>query len=489
MTYDVAIIGAGVTGASSAWHLSRYQLKVVLLERWADVGFGVSKANSGIIHGGFHHPVTTLKAKLEIRGNLMFERLQHELGFPFKRTGILVVAFSEEEMSTVHKLYEQGIRNGVRDLEMCGRDRLLQLEPKLNPEVVGGFFAPGGGTIEPYRYVFSLVEAARRNDVDLKCNFEVASADRQENNWIIRSANGEEVRARYVVNAAGLFADRVSRIFGAEEFTIHPRKGEEYLLDRNSSARPQRVIFPVPTSHSKGVLVIPTAEGTTMIGPTAETVENKLDTTTSADNMKRILSHVRNMVNEISPRDLITSFAGLRPVMDNEDFYIALSEKAPDFVQAAGIQSPGLTASPAIGEYIKELLKSAGLPLLEKVHIVSELAPRHEIRHEPAEEMERLHREDPAWTHIICRCEKISEAEIVEAVRKGHTTLDGVKFYTRAGMGRCQGGFCSAKIMKIISRETGIPMEELTKKGGKSRLAVGRLGDLKVETNQKTSEA
>ena len=158
-------------------------------------------------------------------------------------------------------------------------------------------------------------------------------------------------------------------------------------------------------------------------------------------------------------------------------------------MQAAGIQSPGLTASPAIGEYIKELLKSAGLPLLEKVHIVSELAPRHEIRHEPAEEMERLHREDPAWTHIICRCEKISEAEIVEAVRKGHTTLDGVKFYTRAGMGRCQGGFCSAKIMKIISRETGIPMEELTKKGGKSRLAVGRLGDLKVETNQKTSEA
>ena len=340
MIYDVAVIGAGVTGAATAWQLSHYQLKNVLLERCADVSFGVSKANSGIIHGGFHHPVSSLKAKLEIRGNLMFERLQHELGFPFKRTGILVIAFSPEEMSTVHKLYEQGLANGVRDLEMCGRDRLLQLEPKLNPEVIGGFFAPGGGTIEPYRYVFSLVEAARRNDTDLKCNFEVVQAEREDNAWVIQSANGETVRAKYVVNAAGLFADRVSRIFGAEEFTIHPRKGEEYLLDRNSSARPERVIFPVPTAQSKGVLVIPTAEGTTMIGPTADPVDSKWDTSTDADHMKKILSLVRNMVNGISPRDLITSFAGLRPVMDHEDFYIALSEKAPNFVQAAGIQSP-----------------------------------------------------------------------------------------------------------------------------------------------------
>ena len=184
----------------------------------------------------------------------------------------------------------------------------------------------------------------------------------------------------------------------------------------------------------------------------------------------------------MSPRDLITSFAGLRPVMDNEDFYIALSEKAPAFVQVAGIQSPGLTASPAIGEYVKDLLKSAGLPLLEKVHFAVELAPRHEVRHESPAALDRLHSGNPAWTHIVCRCEKISEAEIVEAVRKGHTTLDGVKFYTRAGMGRCQGGFCAARIMRIISRETGIPMEELTKKGGNSRLAAGRLGDLPVNT-------
>lgn len=244
------------------------------------------------------------------------------------------------------------------------------------------------------------------------------------------------------------------------------------------------MIFPVPTAHSKGVLVIPTAEGTTMIGPTADPCENKLDTSTSADNMQRILSLVRHMVNGISPRDLITSFAGLRPVLDSEDFYIARSEKAPRFIQVAGIQSPGLTASPAIGVYVKDLLKQAGLTLVEKEQIQYELAPRHEARHETPEALDRLHKTDPAWTHIVCRCEKVSEAEIVEAIHKGHTTLDGIKFYTRAGMGRCQGGFCSAKIMKILSRDTGTPMEELTKKGGNSRLLGGRLGTLPVESQK-----
>ncbi len=484
--YDVVIVGAGVSGASTAWQLSRYDLKVALVERWADVGFGVSKANSGIVHGGFHHSAEkTLKAKLEILGNLMFDKLRYELDFPFIRNGILVVAFSEEQMVTVRKLYRQGVDNGVRDLEMCGRDRLLQLEPKLNPEVVGGFHAPGGGTIEPYRYVFSLVEASKRNGVDLLCDFEVTRGEQRGGHWTLTAADGRVIKARYVVNAAGLFADEVSRSCGAEEYQIHARKGEEYLLDRNSKARPQKVIFPVPSKESKGILVIPTAEGTTMIGPTADPAEDKLDTATSADHMQRIVTLVSRMVNGISTRDVITSFAGLRPVLEGEDFYIDLSQKVPHFVQVAGIQSPGLTASPAIGEYVKDLLKKDGLELVEKEIIEYRNPPRHELRHESPEELDRLHEDDPAWTHMVCRCEKISEAEIIEAVRKGHTTLDGVKFYTRAGMGRCQGGFCSAKIMKIISRESGIPMEELTKKGGDSRLLGGKLGENTVDTGEK----
>lgn len=483
-TYDVAIIGAGVSGAATAWQLSRYQIKVALLEKYADVGFGVSKANSGIIHGGFHHPVSSLKAQLEIRGNLMFDQLQYELDFPFRRNGIIVVAFSEEEMPTVRKLYEQGVANGVRNLEMCGHDRLLELEPKLSKEAVGGFFAPSGGTIEPYRYVFSLVEAAVRNQVELSTDYEVVKCDRQNGLWAITAADGRTVAAKYIVNAAGLYADRISELCNAEAFTITPRKGEEYLLDRNSKARPERVIFPVPTKHSKGVLIIPTAEGTTMIGPTADLIEDKEDTATTSDHMQRIIAQVRQMVGDISIRDVITSFAGLRPVLPNEDFYIAVSQKAEGLIQVAGIQSPGLTASPAIGVYVKDLLKNTGLELVEKTHIIRDLAHRYEVRHLGGSELDRLHDKDPAWTHIVCRCEKISEAEIIEAVRKGHTTLDGVKFYTRAGMGRCQGGFCSAKIMRIISRETNIPMADLTKRGGRSLLLAGRLGDFTVKVSQ-----
>ena len=480
MIYDVAIIGAGVSGAATAWQLSHYELNTILLEKNADVGFGVSKANSGIVHGGFHHPVSSLKARLEIRGNLMFEKLQHELGFPFRRCGILVAAFSEEEMAQVRHLYNQGLANGVTNLEMCGRERMLALEPKLNQEVVGGFYAPGGGTVEPYRYVFSLVESAVRNGVDLLCNWQACSGCYHDGHWTVTSTDGGVIEARFIVNAAGLFADEVSRFCGAEDFHIHPRKGEEYLLDRTSQECPSHVIFPVPTKHSKGVLVIPTAEGTTMIGPTADPVEDKQDTETTSSHFRRILDQVRGMVNGLSPRDVITAFAGLRPVLDTEDFYIAPSEKVPSFIQVAGIQSPGLTASPAIGEYVKDLLKGQGLKLMEKTAIEYDLSPHHTARGVSLENLQALHDENPAWTHIICRCEKISEAEIVEAVHKGHTTVDGVKFYTRAGMGRCQGGFCSAKILKIISRESGIPMEELTKRGGGSRMLYGRLGDLEV---------
>jgi glycerol-3-phosphate dehydrogenase len=328
------------------------------------------------------------------------------------------------------------------------------------------------------------VESAVGNGVDLRCEFEVVKGSYSDSGhyWQLQAADGREIKARYVVNAAGLHADTVSRACGAEEFTITPRKGEEYLLDRTSAGRPSRVIFPVPSKHSKGILVIPTAGGTTMIGPTADMVENKDDTATTSDNQKRIMSLVRNMINGISDRDCITAFAGLRPVLEgNEDFYIAPSKLVPDFIQVAGIQSPGLTASPAIGEYVKDLLKNNGLTLSEKSNIQYFLPARRAVRELAPEELEKLHQEDPAWTRIVCRCEKISEAEIVAAVRRGHRTVDGVKFYTRAGMGRCQSGFCGVKIMEIISRESGIPMTELTKRGSDSRMIAGKLGELEVK--------
>lgn len=474
--YDIAVIGAGVSGASIARRLSAYDVSVVVLEKCADVSFGVSKANSGIIHAGFHHKTDTLKARLEIKGNLMFEQLHNELGFPFERVGILVVAFSREQMETVKRLYDQGVANGVPRLEVVGAERVRQMEPKLSDDVEGALYAPTGGIIEPYRYVFALMESACKNGVDLICDFEVVSAEYAAGAYEITSKDGNKVRAQRVVNASGLYADRVSRIFKAEEFEIVPRKGEEYLLQRGAPAYPNHVIFPVPAKDTKGMLVIPTVEGTMMVGPTAEEIEDREDVSTTADNLQRVFEMATRMVPSVSKRDIITSFVGLRPALKNGDFYIELSTKAKHFVQVAGIQSPGLTASPAIGEYVKDLLKSDGMVLTEKALFDPHVERSLQVRKMTVQQVDEAVKKDPAYGNIVCRCESVSEAQILEAIRKGHTTLDGIKFYTRAQMGRCQGGFCTYRILQIIQRETGMSVEEITKRGGQSRLITGRLG-------------
>ena len=467
--FDVCIVGAGVSGANIARRLSAYDLKVVLVDKEADVSFGVSKANSGIVHGGFHHNKKYLKARLELQGAMMFERLRQELDFPFKRCGIVVAAMHEDEMRAIEQLYMQGVDNGVIGIEMCSRDRIMELEPKLNPDTVGGLWVPGGGIGEPYRFVFSLVENAISNGVVLQTTFAVSAGLRDGDAWRVEAADGRSLQARYVVNAAGLYADQVSAIFGAEQFAIQPRKGEYYLLDRLTKARPDRVVFPVPTSVSKGMLVIPTVEGTVLIGPTAESATDKRDLATTRAQLDKILSSARAMIPAISEYDVITSFAGLRPILD-EDFYIAMSAKVPNLVQVAGIQSPGLTASPAIGEYVKDLLKKAGLKLSEKPEYDPFVVKRPHVKELSPYEVDELVAQDPAWANMVCRCEKVSEAEIVAAVRAGHTTLDGVKYFTRAQMGRCQGGFCTYKIIKIIMRETGLSWDQVSKNGDRSRI-------------------
>lgn len=473
--FDVAIIGAGVCGAAIARVLSAYQISCVLLEKCTDVAFGVSKANSGIIHGGFHHAADLLKAKLEVQGNLLFEKLHYELGFPFKRVGILVVAFSDEEMKIVQHLFRQGECNGVAGLELCSAERIKVLEPGLNSDAVGGLYAPSGGIIEPYRFVFALTECAQKNGVIVKTNFEVAAVDCETESSTLYAASGETVQCRYAINAAGLYADRVSALFGAEPFSITPRKGEEFLLDRNAAYYPRHVLFPVPAHNSKGMLVIPTVEGTTMVGPTAIETTDKEDVATSSQNLDAVFAQAKHLVPAVSRHDVITSFAGMRPVLSGNDFYIAISKTVPRLIQVAGIQSPGLTASPAIGEYVKDLLKMAGCTLTEKSTFSPMIEPLVTVRNQTPEAVAKLIEQDPLYGSIVCRCETVSEAEIVAAIRKGHTTLDGIKFYTRAGMGRCQGGFCTYKIAKILARETGQPVTTFTKRGGESLLVTGLL--------------
>lgn len=479
--YDVAIVGAGVVGASIARKLSTYACDTVVLEKEWDVSFGVTKTNSGIIHGGFHYPTSTLKGRLEVLGNIMYDRLQQELHFPFQRCGILVVAFTVEEMKAIEKLYMQGVENKVIGLELCNRDRIHSLEPKLNPDVVGGLHAPSGGVIEPYRFVFSLIESAKKNGVELRTRFKVVKAEKKEDHFLIQADSGESLQARYLVNAAGLYADEVSAIFNAENLQIKPLKGQEFLLDKNAAGLPGKVIFPVPGTVSKGILVIPTPEGTCMVGPTAIEQKDKEDLSTTQSNFEMIFHSARRLIPKISERDIITAFAGLRPTLAGNDFYIAISEKQPRVIQVAGIQSPGLTAAPAIGEYVKDLLKKAGLVLTEHPDFDPRIDEVPRIRKLSPYEAEALVQKDPAYGEIVCRCESVSEAEIVAAVRRGHTTMDGIKFYTRAQMGRCQGGFCSYKILKILQRETGMSIEEITKRGGGSHIITDRVGELAVK--------
>jgi len=474
MDFDAAIIGCGVSGANIARRLSAYNIKTAILERAADVSFGTSKANSGIIHGGFHHNKKYLKARLEIQGSLMFDQLRRELNFPFRRCGIIVAALHDEEMKAVEHLYMQGLENEVIGIELCSRQRILELEPKLSEDTVGGLYAPGGGIIEPYRFVFALVESALKNGVQLFTNFKADKASRNGDYWVICAEDGREIKARYVINAAGLFADEVSKTFGAEEFTISARKGEYFLLDRLTKACPSKVVFPVPTSVSKGMLVIPTVEGTALVGPTADAVEDKADFSTTTKRLEQILVSGKTMIPSLSQNDVITSFAGLRPCL-GEDFYIEASKKAPCFVQVAGIQSPGLTASPAIGEYVKNILLDMGLQLTEKPGWDPYVEDRPLVRELNLNELDSLIAKDKAWGNMVCRCENVSEAEIVQAIKLGHTTLDGIKYFTRAQMGRCQGGFCTYKIIKIIMRETGLSWNEVTKHGGKSRILEGIL--------------
>jgi len=493
MIFDVAIIGCGVSGANIARRLSAYSIRTVILEKAADVSFGTSKANSGIIHGGFHHNKKYLKTRLEIQGNMMFDQLRRELNFPFKRCGIIVAATHEEEMKAVEHLYLQGVENDCLGIELCSRNRMLEIEPKLSADVIGGLYAPGGGIIEPYRFVFALVESAQKNGVELKTNFKVSEAKRvsdkngADNNseddsgnahnggvWNIRAEDGREVTARYVINSAGLFADEVSKIFGAENFKITARKGEYFLMDRLTKACPSRVVFPVPSSVSKGMLVIPTVEGTALVGPTADNTDDKNDFSTTTKSLDQIIVSGKTMIPSLSHNDVITNFAGLRPCLD-EDFYIEASKKVPAFVQVAGIQSPGLTASPAIGEYVKNILLELGLKLTEKPGWNPYVENRPIARELSLIEHDNLIAKDYAWGNMVCRCENVSEAEIIQAIKLGHTTLDGIKYFTRAQMGRCQGGFCTYKIIKIIMRETGLSWNEITKHGGKSRLLEGEL--------------
>ena len=471
--YDVIIIGAGVTGCAVARYLSRYQGSALVLERAEDVCCGTSKANSAIIHAGFDAAHGSLMAKMNVQGNRMVPGLAKELDFPFRMNGSLVVCMSEEDMPRLRALYENGVKNGVEGLEIVDARRLHELEPNVSKNAVAALWAPTGGIVCPFNMTIALAENANANGVDFRFNTKVTGFTRGEEGWTVHTEQGD-FRTRYVVNAAGVYADVLHNMVSARKLHITPRRGDYCLLDRQVGGFVSHTVFQLPGKLGKGVLVSPTVHGNIIVGPTAIDIEDRDGTNTTAAGLEELISKAGISVDNLPIRQTITSFAGLRAHEDHHEFVIGEAEDAPGFVDCAGIESPGLTSAPAIGLTVAELLREK-LGLREKEDFIATRKGLLDPKSLTWDAYQALIRENPAYGQIICRCEQVTEGEIIDAIRRplGARSLDGVKRRTRAGMGRCQAGFCSPRVMEILARELGVSQAEITKCGGASRLIVG----------------
>ena len=473
--YDVIIIGAGVTGAAVARELSRYDISTCVLEKCEDVCEGTSKANSAIIHAGFDAAEGTLMAKLNVRGNEMMDDLARDLDIPFKRNGSMVVCIHKEALGGLQELYDRGIRNGVKGLRILSREEALEMEPNLSENVEGALFAPSGGIVCPFELNIAMAENANMNGVEFRFNTEVEDIKKKDDGlWHLRTNNGEYI-ARYVVNAAGVYADRIHNMVSRDKMKIIERRGDYCLLDKQVGGYVSHTIFPQPTKLGKGVLVSPTVHGNLIVGPTAIDIEDKEGTNTTEEGINDLIAKAGNHIRNLPIRNVITSFAGLRAHEEHHEFIIKEVDDAPCFIDCAGIESPGLTSSPAIGEMVAGMLKEK-MGLTEKKDWIATRKGVKKTEGLSVEEMNALIKENPAYGNIVCRCESITEGEILDAIHRplGARSLDGVKRRTRAGMGRCQAGFCSPRTMEIIHRELGIPYEKITKSGGKSNIVLER---------------
>ena len=472
--YDVCIIGAGVSGCSVARELSRYRVNACVIEKCEDVCCGTSKANSAIVHAGFDAAEGSLMARLNVQGNEMMDQLSEELDVPFKRNGSLVVCLNEEDLPGLKALYDRGVKNGVKDLRILSREEAVAMEPNLSDEVAGALYAPTGGIVCPFHLTIAMAENANTNGVEFKFDTAVTGIHKADGYYTIETDHGQ-IESRYVVNAAGVYADEIHNMVSEKKMKITARKGDYCLLDRSVGGHVSHTIFMLPTKMGKGVLVSPTVHGNLLIGPTAMDIENKEGTNTTREGLDELMAKAGTTVKDLPLRQVITSFAGLRAHEDGHEFIIGEVEDAKQFIDVAGIESPGLSSAPAIGVMVADMLREK-MGLEKKTDFV---ATRKGILN-PAtlslEERNRLIQDNPAYGTIICRCESVTEGEILDAIHRpvGAKSLDGVKRRTRAGMGRCQAGFCSPRTMEILERELHMSMEEITKSGGRSSIVTGR---------------
>ncbi len=472
--FDVIVIGGGVIGGTVLRELTKYQLSVCLLEKENDVCMGQSKANSGIVHAGFDAPTGSLKAKFNVLGNKMMPAYTKELGVKYENNGSLVVAFSEEEMQTLKELKMRGEANGVPDMEIIGQEKLREIEPNISDEAVGALHAKTGGIVCPYGLTIAAIGNAMDNGAKLYTDFDVCAIDKTADGFVVKAKNGNVVEGKLVINCAGLGSGRIASLAGDNSIDVNARKGEYILLDRESGEFVSHTLFFTPTKAGKGILVTQTADHNILLGPTSEELQN-VTTDTSAQGLAFVIEKVRKMTKNPPLFNTITSFAGNRAYCSRHDFIIEESATVDNLINCAGIESPGLTSAPAIAKYVVEELVSKKIALKKNESFNGTRKADYFFKDLSMEEKNAIIKKDPSYGKIVCRCEQITEGEIVRAIRDNPPAknVDAVKRRTRAGMGRCQGGFCQPHVAEILARELGIPFEEVTKSGEGSNLVTG----------------
>lgn len=470
--YDVMIIGGGVVGCALARELAKFQLKVLLAEKENDVAMGTSKANSGIVHAGFDAHTGTNKAKFNVAGAAMFEELSRELEFPYRQNGAMVLCFDKKDEPKLVELQEQGFANGVKDLFIIGGDEARAKEPNVSKQVTAALYAPTSGIVCPYEMTIAFAENAAENGVEFLLNACVQNVKKIDDGFCV-TVQGKEMTSRIVVNCAGVYSDEINNMVCDDKLKIVSRKGEYCLLDKNRGDLANATLFQLPTAMGKGVLVAPTMHGNIIVGPTAYDVESKDDVDTTYDGLADAFSTAKISVPSLDKKDIITQFAGLRAHGTKGDFVVGES-KVKGFFNAACVESPGLTSAPAIAKELAEEIASE-LKAAKKANFKPHRKAIPHFASLSDEERQKLIEQDPRFGKMVCRCETVTEGEIVAAIRRplGATDMDGVKRRARAGMGRCQAGLCTPAIMEILARELGKDMTEITK-CGEGTLVVGR---------------
>ena len=470
--YDIAIIGAGVVGGMIADALAKYDLKLCILEKESDVAMGATRANSAIVHAGFDAKEGSLKARLNVRGSEMMKDVAARLGVKYQNNESLVVGF-EHERAEVEAIYKRGLANGVKGLKLLEKDELHSLEPNLNKDLTCALLATTGAIVCPYELCLASVGNAMDNGAELMLDFEVSSIEKNDGSYTVTSADGRSVNTKYIINSAGVYSDKIAAMTGDADFTITPRRGEYMLLDKECGSFTQRTIFHTPSKMGKGILVSPTVDGNLLLGPTATDIQDKEDTSTTAEGFATIIDKASDNVANLPFNKVITSFCGLRSTGSTGDFII--KERA-GVITLGGIESPGLSSAPAIAEYVEQMLSDLKALGAAKADYKAERRPTHYFRELSIEKKNEVIKKNPAYGRIVCRCEGITEGEIIEALTTNPVArdIDGVKRRTRSGMGRCQGGFCSPTVVELIARELGVPFESVTKFGKGSIVNYGK---------------